>query len=636
MAQRTLLTTAALALALLAPLTGACRMPPASSERNTTMIRYEVSLSQARAHRVQVRMSVSDPPTDVLSVAMPVWTPGSYLVREFARHVLDLAATDGEGRPLEARKVDKNTWEVATAGARLVRIEYTLYANERSVRTNHVDDGHAFLSPAATFLFVRGLEHLAHHVDIEAPEGWEVFTGLPPRDDGWLALDYDTLVDSPFEIGPHRALGFELEGVPYRIVLAGEGRLDEAQLVQDVRAVAEEVSRIFGHVPYDDYTFIVALVDSGGGGLEHRNSSVCMVSRWSLDKPKDYRGLLSLMAHELFHAWNVKRFRPEALGPFDWDRENYTSDLWVAEGITSYFDDLCVLRAGRAEKVEDYLAGRAKALQELAELPGARRMSLVQASRDAWIKLYRPDENSRNASVSYYSKGALVALLLDLRLRRLTEGRASLETVLRLGWDRYTRQGRGYPDGILGALASEVAGQDLQGFFDAYVRGTEPLDPGDDLGAVGLRLQVAPRKTDRDLPRDEQGFPLAPTLGISTADAGGLVRISAVLEDGPAFEAGLNVDDLILAIDAMRVRPGTLTDRLDRTRGEPAEITFYRGESVRRVTLRPTLERLEDWRLVPVDAPDESQRQAFRSWTGWDLPQAPADADEAPDETVGS
>jgi predicted metalloprotease with PDZ domain len=623
MAMRMLMPAVLLTLAILSPLSGACRQPLASNNRGSPMIRYQVSLPQAQAHRVQVRMSVTDPPDDALSVAMPVWTPGSYLVREFARHVLDLSAADAEGRPLPVEKVDKNTWQVRTAGARLVHVDYTLYANERSVRTSHVDDRHAFLSPAGTFLFARGMEDVAHHVAVEAPEGWQVFTGLPTEGDGWLAPDYDTLVDSPFELGPHRVLGFELDGVPYRIVLAGEGRLDEARLEEEVRSIATEVAGIFGLVPFDDYTFIVSLVDNGGGGLEHRNSSVCMVSRWSLDKPKDRRRFLSLMAHELFHAWNVKRFRPEALGPFDWDRENYTTDLWVAEGVTSYYDDLCVLRAGHADKVEDYLAARAKALQELAELPGARRMSLAQASRDAWIKLYRPDENSRNSSVSYYSKGALVALMLDLRLRRLTAGEAGLQDALRLGWKRYTSQGRGYPDGALADLAAEVAGSDLSQFFADYVDGTVPLDPAADLAWVGLELRIEPAKTKRDLARDDEGFALAPSLGLKTADADGLCRVTVVLEDGPGFQAGINVDDRILAIDDLRVKHSTLADRLDRTRGEPIEITLYRGESLRRITLRPELERLETWRLVPTAEPTSEQREAFLAWTGWELPAAP-------------
>ncbi|HZM00868.1 MAG TPA: PDZ domain-containing protein, partial [Planctomycetota bacterium] len=588
------------------------------------MISYHVDLSRAASHQVAVRMSVPAGGALALDVALPVWTPGSYLVREFARHVLELQATDGQGRRLRTDKLDKNTWRVETSGAEVVVIDYLLYANERSVRTNHADDGHAFLSPAATFCFVRGRQQEPHRITVAASAGWQVFTALSPDQGGWLASDYDTLVDSPIEVGPHRVLEYEQQGVPFRIVLAGEAELDEVRLQEDTADVTESVARIFGSLPFDRYLFIFELVDDSGGGLEHADSSVCMVNRWSLARPAEYRKFLGLVAHEFFHAWNVKRFRPAALGPFDYDRENYTGDLWVAEGITSYLDDLSVLRAGLFEKTEDYLNERAKAFQELSELPGARRMSLEHASRDTWIKYYWFDENSGNASVSYYSKGALVALLLDLRIARLTGGERGLQDVLRLGWQRYTEAGQGYPEGALEALASEVAGQDLSAFFAEAVRGTATLDPAADLAHVGLRLAVEPEKSERELVRDEQGFLLAPTLGVTTADEGGLCKVSTVLEDGAGHEAGLSADDIILAVDDMRVSAGTLQDRLDRTGGDAVTLTVWRGQSLRRLDAAPRLKRLEQWKLLPVGEPTAAQQAAFRAWTGQPLPEPAA------------
>jgi len=617
----TTIVAAALSAGLAAA--AACRTP-AEPARSEVMISYDVDLSRTAAHRVTVRMSVRPDGAPALDVALPVWTPGSYLVREFARHVLDLSAADGQGRPLPVEKLDKNTWRVTTRGAELVRVEYELYANERSVRTNHADDRHAFLSPAATFAFVRGRLDEPHRVNVAAPAGWRVFTALAEEGGGWRAPDYDTLVDSPIEVGPHRVLDYEQQGVPFRIVLAGEGDVDEARLRDDTAKVTASVAGIFGALPFERYLFLFELVDSGGGGLEHEDCCVCMVSRWSLAKPSDYRGFLGLVAHEFFHAWNVKRFRPAALGPFDYDKENYTGDLWVAEGITSYYDDLSLLRAGLYPKVEDYLSERAKAFKELAELPGARRMSLARASRDTWIKFYRPDENSSNSSVSYYSKGALVALLLDLRIARLTGGERGLADVLRLGWKRYTAAGEGYPEGALAALASEVAGRDLSGFFADYVEGTAPLEPAADLESVGLRVSVEPETAERDLARDAEGFLLAPTLGVNTVDEGGLCKLSVVLEDGAAFAAGLSVDDVILAVDEMRVGPGTLQDRLDRTRGEPVTLTVWRGQALRRLDVQPRLQRLESWKLVPVEHPTEDQVAAFHAWTGAELPEPPA------------
>ncbi|MCB9898780.1 MAG: M61 family metallopeptidase [Planctomycetes bacterium] len=583
------------------------------------MIRYHVRLPQHSAHRVDVRMTLDDVTEPTVDVSMPVWTPGSYLVREFARNVLDLSASDDAGRGLAVTKVDKNTWRVTTGGASSLHVDYTLYANERSVRTNHVDADHAFLSPAATFLWRDGHLAVPHAVSFELPAGWHAFTAAPADGDGFLLPDYDALVDTPFELGPHVSTEFTLDDVTHRVVMAGRTDLRPDDLAADVKSITREVSEVFGFLPFPSYTFLMEFTDSGGGGLEHKDSSVCMTSAWDVEKPDKYRRFLSLVAHEYFHAWNVKRFRPEALGPFDYDRENYTPDLWVAEGITSYYDDLCTLRAGFADKVDDYLAARADAFRAEAERPGGRRSSLVRSSLDAWIKFYRPDENSANSTVSYYSKGALVSLMLDLRIRRLTDGRASLADALRLGWTRYTERGVGFPPGAMRGLASEVAGSDLSAFFDAYVDGTVELDPDPDLAWVGLRLAVTPQKSERDLPEDDEGFLLAPSLGISVEDSHGLCRVSAVSEDGPAFGAGLNHDDLLLAVDDMRVSASTLQDRLDRTRG-PVTLTFFRGQTLRTLAIVPRQVRLAQWRLEPVTGLSEAQREAFRDWTAWEHP----------------
>ncbi len=620
-----LLAVLALACAAVEP---AAAHPARRPAGDPAMIDYLVRLPEHAAHRVNVRLSVRRPAgvAGPLALALPVWTPGSYLVREYSRHVLDLSAADASGAPLAVTKRDKNTWDVEAGAARTLVVDYELYANERSVRTSHVDADHAFLSPAGTFLFVRGSDgrplDVPHRVRVQAPAGWQTFTSLPADGDGWLAADYDALVDAPFEVGPHRVLAFEHQGVPFRVVLAGAGELDEARLRDGVQRVVAEVAQVFGTLPFSNYTFLFELVDSGGGGLEHADSCVCMVSRWSFGKKKEERDLLGLVAHEFFHAWNVKRFRPAALGPFDYDRENYTRDLWVAEGVTSYVDDLALLRAGLYEKPADWLEQRAEAFKALNDLPAASRMSLSRASHDAWIKFYRPDENSRNASVSYYDKGALVALLLDLRLRRLTGGARTLADVLRLGWQRFTAQGLGYPEGEVERLASEVAGADLSAFFAAYVHGTQPLQPDEDLACVGLALQRTPAKTERSLPRDAQGFALEPWLGLLTAADGALCKVTAVLEDGPAFRAGLNVDDLLLAVNDQRIAQDTLQDRLDRAGAEPLELSLWRGQSLRRLTLTPEPRRLEDWKLVPVESPSEPQRAAFRAWTNQDLPAA--------------
>jgi predicted metalloprotease with PDZ domain len=624
---RTLVTLLALAsCALASPRT---TLAPAAPPVEDAMIRYQVSLEERHAHRVTVRMSLEGLSGDALDLTMPVWTPGSYLVREYARHVIDLRASTADGQALTVEKTAKDAWRVSTDGASSVSVDYTLYANEVSVRTSHVDDRHAYLHPAATFLRHAPSAAVSHHVAVAAPDGWRVFTSLLEEGGGFVAEDYDVLIDSPFEVGPHTELTFEVEGVPHRIVLAGESDVDHDTMRDDVQTICQEVARIFGQLPFDRYLFIMALVDSGGGGLEHLNSSVCMYSRWKITDDSSWKRFLALVAHEYFHAWNVKRFRPEALGPFDYTTENYTHDLWVAEGITSYYDDLATLRAGFADKVGSYLSARAGAFKSESERPGADRMSLAASSFDSWIKLYRPDENSSNVSVSYYSKGALVALMLDLRIRRLTGGERTLADALRLGWERYAARGVGFPPRTIEALASEVADSDLSSFFEDYVRGTAPLAPDEDLAWVGLRLAIEPESTKRPLPQDDDEFPLEPWLGMTTRSSDGLARVDVVLEGGPAYRAGLNHDDLLLAVDDLRVGQDSLRNRLDRLADKDSvTVTFWRGQELRTLTVEPERRRLAKWSLESVDDLTDAQRDAFHTWTDWDHPAGPADADE--------
>jgi predicted metalloprotease with PDZ domain len=594
------------------------------------MVRTNIRLADRHAHLIHVDTNLDEVTAEHVDFSMPVWTPGSYLIREFARHVLDFSARDGEGKRLPVTKLDKNTWRVTTSGAAELSVSYSLYANEVSVRTSHVDADHAFLSPAGLFFRVSDRPDAAHEITVDCPDGWEVFTGLPSSGDSWIAADFDTLIDSPLEVGPHEVLGIHLDGTPHRIVLAGATDVDRDQLKADISKIIAEVSSIFGQLPFEHYTFIISLVDSGRGGLEHLNSSVCMANRWELSKPEKYRDFLSLVAHEYFHAWNVKRFRPEALGPFDYDTEVYTRDLWVAEGITSYYDDLCTLRAGFYDKPEKYLEERATAFKKEAERAGSRRMSMAESSHEAWIKLYRPDENSTNSSISYYSKGALVSFMLDLRIRRSSSGTHCLHDALRLGWETYTTKGVGFPEGAMTALASEVAGEDLAPFFETCVNGTAPLEPNDDLRWVGLELRLEPEPSKRSLEKDGDGFPLGPWLGMTAKNSGGLCRIDTLVEGGPAWTAGLNHGDLLLAIGDTRVSAGNLQERLDRAGSGTLEFTFFRGQSMRHLEVTPDVRRLETWKISPIDQITDEQAAAYEQWLGTPHPaRTHADQDAA-------
>ena len=419
-------------------------------------MRYRLALPEPHSHLFHVE-AVADAPGDSIELVLPVWTPGSYLVREFARHLEGVAADDGEGRKLPLERLDKNRFLVRSAGASRVRVTYRVYANELTVRTCHLDGTHGFVNGAAVFPFVPGRERERHDLEVAAPAGWRVSTALAGGPAAFSASDYDELADSPLEIGTHRTVRFEALGVPHEIALWGRGNVDEARLAADARRVVEAFAALVGGgLPYDRYLFIVHLADKRGGGLEHAASTTLHVARHGFFPREAYEETLGLLSHELFHAWNVKRLRPAALVPYDYGREQYTRLLWWFEGATSYYENVALARAGILEP-KRWLKVLGEALTTLERTPGARKMSLEEASFLAWVKHYRPDENTPNSAISYYLKGELVALALDLELRR--RGR-SLDDVLRVLYARWAEGGGGVPEDGVEQVAGELMGAD--------------------------------------------------------------------------------------------------------------------------------------------------------------------------------
>ncbi len=490
-----------------------------------------------------------------LVVAMPSWTPGSYLMREFPRNVQEFSARDALGVPLSWRKIDKNSWaidaEAEAPGTVVVR--YRVYANELSVRTSHVDASHAYINGASVFMFGRGREDERVRVSISAPDGWRVATALTEREDGsFVADDYDMLVDSPIEIGTHRTIGWEQRVLPHRYVVWGADDFDEERLVSDTRKVIEVCVELFGGLPYDRYLFILHVGPDARGGLEHKSSSSLLVTPAALRD--DYDKLISLVAHEFFHVWLGKRIRPEPLGPFDYCAENYTRNLWVVEGFTTYYTELILLRAGLLT-VERFLERIGGMIAQHEALPGRLHQSLEDSSFDTWIRFYRPDAQSPNAQVSYYAKGALAALVLDLELRRRSGGARSLDDVMRILWERYGARDIGFPEdreaGIQ-AVLEEVGGGPIE-FLEELVAGTGEIDFDRFLAAAGLErgaVVAGSRKA---------GAPGAPPpayearWGVRLREDGGRVRVTYVLDGRPGAVAGVNSGDEIVAVDGRRL-----------------------------------------------------------------------------------
>src|SRR5512138_3757084 len=492
-------------------------------------MRYRVSMPEPHGHLFHVEAEVEAPRGD-LDFVFPVWTPGSYLVREFARHVEQASADDGEGRRLALERLDKHRFRVGAGGARRAVLRFRVYANELSVRTAHLDGTHGYLNGAALFPYVPGREAGPHALEIAPPAGWSVATALDGGPTRFTARDYDELVDSPVEIGTHRTLRFEALGVPHEIAVWGRGNLDDARLAGDAARIVESAGKLLGGLPYDRYLFILHLADRRRGGLEHARSTTVQVQRTGFFPPETYEQTLGLLAHEFFHAWNVKRLRPAALLPYDYGREQYTRLLWWFEGATSYYEKVVLARAGLLPP-RRWLEDLGKALTALERTPGARKTSVEEASFLAWVKLYRPDENTPNSTISYYLKGELVAFALDLALRRA--GR-SLDELLRALWARHRE--KGLPEDGVERAAAELLGADAaRAFFDRFVRGMEPLSL--DLDLVGLRVQRRAATGFDDEggkpARPDDGRPPAGFLGIALTPAPRLA-VASVREGSPA------------------------------------------------------------------------------------------------------
>jgi predicted metalloprotease with PDZ domain len=567
--------------------------PPAPSPARA--IAHRLSFRGARNHHVDVEASFPTEGRASVELMMAVWTPGSYLVREYSRHVEGLTALAPDGARLATTKTRKNRWRVTTGGAARVTLRYRVYAAELSVRTSWVSDDMAVLNGAPTFLVPVGQLDRPHDVAIELPSGWrDVVTALPPHPNGqrhrYLAPSFDVLVDSPILAGNALVRSFDAGGVRHRVAQLGDVSMwDADRATRDVERLVGAQRAFWGHLPYRSYDVLSVLADGGDdGGLEHLESTLLLYSPWAMRREKDYASWLGVVSHELFHAWNGKRLRPVELGPFDYENEVYTESLWLAEGVTTYYGGLLLLRAGLIDR-DQYLSVLSEHVRDVEDSPGRELQSVARGSFDAWIELYRPDENTDNTTVSYYDKGAVVGFLLDAEIRRATDGERSLDDVMRLAYRRHAGP-RGYRPEDLRRAAEEVAGRDLRPFWRDFVDGTAPLEYRAALDYYGLRLVSRPE--------DEQASGSAPAtgegedeqepaghLGVDTKADGGRLLVSKVVRDGPAWRAGVQPGDEILAIDDRRVppelsaalaryRPGAsvvlLVSRLNRLRRLPA------------------------------------------------------------------
>lgn len=592
-------------------------------------VHYLITPSRPAAHLFEVRCTVSTPDPAGQILRLPAWIPGSYMIREFARNIVAIRA-EADGKPVGLEKLDKHSWKTAKLrkGGDLV-VTYEVYAWDLSVRAAHLDDSHAFFNGTSVFLAVEGQADRECLVELRRPEGkryrdWKVATALSPahgrkgaaKPHGfglYRAADYDELIDHPVEMGEFANAQFEAGGVAHEIVLTGRHDCDLARLSADLGRICNWHIGLFGgKAPMNRYLFLAMIVGDGYGGLEHRASTALLASRkdlpWAgMEKQSDgYRSFLGLCSHEYFHTWNVKRIKPAAFTPYDLATENYTRLLWAFEGFTSYYDDLALVRSGVIDQAA-YLELLGKTISNVLRGPGRCKQSVAESSFDAWIKYYRQDENSPNAIVSYYAKGALIALALDLQLRKASGGRSSLDDVMRLLWQRHGTTGVGVAeDGIFAAVAEVGAdsGAALARWLRKTVEGTDDLPLARMLKDFGVAYEASAATK-------------APTLGVKTSQANGDLKLATVFDDGPAQRAGLSAGDTLVALDGIRLTQANFEELLGRRpAGSEVEIHAFRRDelfSVKAVLAAPAQDAIK---LSLAPRPAAAARRLRSGWLG--------------------
>ncbi|MEH2271754.1 MAG: M61 family metallopeptidase [Nostoc sp.] len=568
-------------------------------------IHYLVAMSQPETHLFEVTLHLVDYSSPILDLKLPVWTPGSYLVREYAKNLQDFEAF-AEDEPLPWRKISKNHWQVDKTGVSELTVRYRIFANELSVRTNHLDTTHGYFNGAALFFRIPGWEKQPIRVTIVPPQTeWQVTTALPPvaeETNTFLAGDFDTLVDTPFEIGSHQLYKFEVLGKPHELAIWGQGNYQVPQLIADIQKIVQVEAQMFGGLPYERYVFLLHLFSQAFGGLEHKDSCSLIYQRFGFRTQDKYHRFLQLVAHEFFHLWNVKRIRPKALEVFDYDQENYTPSLWFCEGTTSYYDLLIPLRAGIYD-VKSYLNNLGKEITRYETTPGRKVQPVSESSFDAWIKLYRPDANSANSQISYYLKGEMVSLLLDLLIRSTHDNQRSLDDVMLKMWQQFGKDEIGYTPEQLQEVIESVAGIDLTDFFKRYVDSTDDLPFNQYLEPFGLQL-VAEQQEE-------------PYLGVRINTENGREIIKFVETASPAQVGGIDAGDELLAIDGIKITAGGLSDRLkDYQANDKIEVAVFHQDELRIYSITLASPRPTRYQVKPVEHPNSKQQQNFARWLG--------------------
>ena len=578
---------------------------------------YQITPHNPAAHIFKVKCFIDSPASDGQVFSLPAWIPGSYMVRDFAKNIVKIKAISND-EPVRLEKIDKSSWK-AEACVSSLELEYEVYAWDLSVRSAHLDQNHGYFNGTSLFVRIHGREDLACTVDIRAPEhsvigDWRIATTLTlagAKEYGfgcYAASDYAELIDHPVEMADFSMACFEVAGVKHEVVLTGRHKADLDRVCADLKRICQTHVDFFGELPkMEKYLFLILVVGDGYGGLEHRSSTSLLVSRKDLpvvgegDLSDDYQQFLGLCSHEYFHTWNVKRIKPEVFLPYKLQQESYTRQLWAFEGITSYYDDLGLLRSGCIDE-QDYLTTLAQTMTRVWRGQGRFKQSVADSSFDAWTKFYHQDENAPNAIVSYYTKGSLIALALDLTIRKITVNEKSLDDLMLLLWQRYGKACIGVPEGAIEKHAEEIAGCDLGEFFQKYLYGTDDPPLAKLLQNVGIEFVLRAAESNKDKggkasQKTNQDLLKRAELGVRTIADNGTLKIANVFDEGAAIKVGLAAGDELMAVDGLKVAVDNLESLLLQYRpGETVDVHVFRRDELmlfKLVLQSPALDTIE-------------------------------------------
>jgi len=590
------------------------------------MIRYKISSLNPATHYFDIKLLIERPDPAGQCLRMPNWIPGSYMIRDFAKNIVTMNAHSG-GQIVAIGQQDKSNWRLEPCAGPLT-IEYQVYAWDLSVRGAHLDQTHGYYNGTSVFLEVIGQSQEPCEVLIEKPPAhycgdWKLATTLPAKNAAafefglYVASDYDELIDHPVEMGDFTRIRFEACGIPHDVILSGRFRCDEARLKTDLTKICEHHIRFFGEpAPMDYYQFLVMVVGQGYGGLEHRSSTSLMCGRDSLPQPgqievsEAYRDFLGLCSHEYFHTWNVKRIKPAVYQPYDLQQEVYTELLWAFEGITSYYDDLALLRCGLIDE-KSYLELLAQTITRVLRGKGSTRQSAAESSFNTWTKFYKQDENAQNAIVSYYAKGALIALCIDLKMRQLSQSEHSLDDVMRQLWQSWKETGAGTDTNTIQDLVCAITGNDLRGFMQQLIYSSDELPLQELLASVGITMNLQPASNQKDKGGKENEGPLPEVdFGAFIQEKNGGLQILRVSEGGSTQAAGLSANDAIIAVNDLKLTLAQLEQQLLLASvGEQWKIHAFRRDELMEFEL--SLKAAEKDTVLLQAGEQHQQRQAW-------------------------